>query len=33
MNKAKNAVVRQAQTVVVGSGAAGLRAAECLYEL
>ena len=33
MKCANKAVIRQAHTIVVGSGAAGLRAAECLYEL
>jgi len=33
MKVAKNAVCHKVHTLVVGSGAAGLRAAECLYEL
>ncbi|MBR5547126.1 MAG: FAD-binding protein [Clostridia bacterium] len=33
MKSAKKPVCRQVHTIVVGSGAAGLRAAECLYEL
>ena len=32
MNRAQGATVIECHTLVVGSGAAGLRAAECLYE-